>query len=166
MKTTLSMVLRKMKINPKDKKILSVFLVLLILALSLGTIQGTLGRFSRSFMLSDSAQVSKFDIMITAPEEFIWEHGENVFEYRFLSNMDIRVLSFQIYNNGETDIICTPHISGGIKYRVYILGTEVTEFIVQTKETVSFELLIGPEGLDTNVRDAELFMDIRQMEGG
>ena len=159
-----STIFQGIKASTQRQKILLTFLILILFVLSLEMIQGTLGRLSRAFILTDSAQSAKFDVIITTPEEFWLEQGENLFEYHFLSVTDVRCLNFQVYNNGEADILCTPHINNGVKYRIYISGTEYPEFIVKSKETVNFQLLIGPEGLNTTIKDAELFVDIRQPE--
>ena len=161
----LSTIFRIIKINPQTRKILATFLILVLFVLSLGMIQGTLGKFSRSLILADSAMAAKFDIIITHPEGFFSEQGENLFEYYFLSATDIKRLTFQVDNNGEADILCRPHINNGIEYRVYVAEEEHPEFIVKANDTVNFWLFIGPDGLDTNVKEAELFVDIRQMEG-
>ena len=154
------------KPKPQGLWILSEFLILVLLGLSLGTIQGTLGKFVRSFTTSDSAAAAKFDVAVTAPEEFWLEQGEYTYEYYFLSKTDVRGLNFQIHNNGEVDVLCTPHINNGIIYRFYVAGEESTEFIVKAKETVDFWLVIAPAGLDTAVKNTALFVDIRQAEGG
>ena len=109
---------------------------------------------------------AKFDVVITAPEKFRTENGKQSLEYHFLSDIDIQIFLFQVYNNSETDIICNPHISNGVMYRVYVNEIEETEFIVRARETVSFRLAIAPNGLDTSIRNAEFFVDVRQMEGG
>jgi len=166
MKKSLLMTFRKIKANPQEQKFLAAALILIILVLSLGMIQGTLGRFSRASLMRDSALAAKFDVIITAPESFRTDGEGKLFSYHFISVTDVKALGFEVYNNGEADVICTPHVSGGILYRVFVSEIESPEFEVKAKETISFQLLIGPKGLDTNIKDAELFVDIRQMEGG
>ena len=148
-----------------EYKLLIVFSILVILVLLLGITQGSLGKFSRSFMMDDSAVAAKFDVVITAPEQFFVEQGEGVYEYGFLSDMDFQELSFQVTNNGETEILCKPHINNGITYHVYVAEEMCIDFIVPAKETVSFLLVIAPDGLDTNIKDAQLFIDVKQVEG-
>ena len=157
---------RGIRKNRKNRIILIAFLTLSILILSLGLFQGTLGRFSKNVLLSDSAVVSKFDVIITAPEEFVGEHSENTFEIDFISGTAARTFSFGIFNNGETDVICTPGVNNNIEYSVLISGAETDDFLVKPKETISFELIIKPDGLSANRMDASLFIDIRQTEGG
>ena len=41
----------------------------------------------------------------------------------------------------------------------------VTEFTVAANETVNFWLIIAPHGLDIDIRNAEFFVDIQQLEG-
>ena len=160
-----------------DKKVasklsLSVFLifpVVAILILSFALIQGSLGRFTRSILLSDSAVVSKFDVIITPPNELMLSQGENAFEYDFISVTDAKLFDFHIFNNGEVDVICTPGVTNNIRYKVLIAGEEVEEFIVTVKESVSFQLRIEPQGLSglsASRTDATLFVDIHQTEGG
>jgi len=140
-----------------------------ILILSLALIQGSLGRFTRSILLSDSAVVSKFDVIITPPDELMLNQGENAFEYDFNSIADAKLFDFHIFNNGEADVICTPGITNNIHYKVLIAGEETEEFIVKVKEGVRFQLLIEPHGLSgssASRTDAVLFIDIHQTEGG
>ena len=156
---------RNIKISTEKKKLLSAFLIFVILILSLGITRQTFGMFSRSFVMMDSASAAKFDVKIMAPEEFWPGQDKSDFEYRFLSNMDIQRFAFQVTNNGEAEILCRPYINSDITYRIYVEEDARAEFIVAANETVSFWLVIAPDGLDTNVRNAELFVDIRQMEG-
>ena len=165
MKMNNQKILQKAKMSTQNKKLLAAFLVTVILLLSVGLTQKTLGKFARSFMRSDVAKAAKFDVEITGTEAFWWEQGERVFEYHFLSGTDIQGLSFQITNNGETDMRCKPYITNGITYRVYVAEEVCADFVVAAKETVSFWLALAPNGLDTNIRDAEFFIDIQQMEG-
>ena len=157
--------LQNLKMNTQNKKILAVFLVTVILVLSLGMTQETLGKFSWSFLRSDVAKTAKFDVEITGGEAFWWEQGERVFEYHFLSDTDIQELTFQITNNGETDIRCKPSITNGVTYRIYVAEEVCTDFVVAPKETVNFWLVIAPDGLDANIRAAKFFIDIQQIEG-
>ena len=146
-------------------KIIATTLLLILFILLMGTIQETLGKYTRSFVFTDSALVAKFDVSITTPEEFWPNQGEYILEYHFLSAIDIRSFTFQIHNNGEAEIICIPYINDNILYRVFISGVESPEFFVKPKETVEFQLLMAPDGLDENIREAELIVDIRQVEG-
>ena len=157
---------RKIKISTEKKKLLAAFLIFVILILSLGMTQGTLGRFSRSFISTDSATAAEFDVIITAPKEFLPQQDESDFEYRFLSDIDFQVFSFQVANNGEAEILCTPYIAGDITHRIYVEDEVVTNFVVAANETVSFWLVIAPDGLDTSIRNAAFFVDIQQIEGG
>ena len=154
------------KMSMQKKKLLAAVLVVVILMLSLGITQQTMGIFSRSFIVADSAAAAKFDVTITAPEEFWPGQGESDFEYHFLSDIDIQEFVFQVTNNGEAEILCTPYIDATvITYRIYVEGEAVTDFGVAPNETVSFWLVIGPDGLDTNGRSAKFFVDIQQVEG-
>ena len=156
---------RKIKQYTKEMKSIAIFLVFVILILSLGMTQETLGRFSRSFMLTGSARAADFDVIITPPKEFWTEQSTSIFEYHFISDIDFQVLDFQVTNNGETDILCEPYINGNITYRVYVEGKVCTEFRVEVNETIDFRLIIAPAGLDTQIRNIEFFIDIRQIEG-
>ena len=161
----LSKMLHNAEISTEKKKLIVAFLVFVILVLSLGITRQTLGIFSRSFVVADSAMAAKFDVIITTPTEFESEQGESNFEYHFLSDIDIQGFVFQVTNNGGADILCKPYINSDITYRIYVEGEAVTGFHVAANETVSFWLLIAPDGLDTNVRHAKLLIDIQQMEG-
>ena len=105
---------RKIKTGAEKKKLVAAFLIFVIPILLLGITQQTLGIFSRSFVLMDSAMAAKFNVIITAPEEFWPEQGDSNFEYRFLSEMDFRGFVFQVTNNGEAEILCKPHINSEI----------------------------------------------------
>ena len=150
----------------KYRRILVLGLIAAILVLALSMTQSTLGRFSKASLVSDSAAVAKLDVIITPPNEFWAEQDGTVFEYRFLSLTDIRKLDFNVYNNGETNIICSPQISGGIRHRVFVGETELTEFVIEAKTEVDFSIVMGPYGLDENIKNTELFVDVRQQEGG
>ena len=155
----------KTKISMQESKLLTVLMILVIFILSLGITQQTLGTFMRSFVVTDSASAAGFDVIITAPEEFWPGQGESDFEYHFLSDIDIQGFVFQITNNGKVDIFCKPYIDSNITYRIYVDGEVVTGFAVAANETVGFGLIISPDGLDTNVTSAKLFVDIQQTEG-
>lgn len=150
----------------KKHKIISLFLLLLFLVVSLKTAQETLGRYLTTLVADDSAEVAKFDVIITPPEELVSAQDKDSLEYYFISNKDINGSIFQVYNNGEVDVLCVPYLSNDITYRIYVSEVQCTEFVVKAKETVDFWLLIAPYGLDTNIKESELFIDIRQIEGG
>ena len=151
--------------SPERRHILILTLIFVLFILSLGLTQGTLGKFSKSFSLIDSALAAKFDITITTPEEFRFEQEAGFFEYRFVSYTDIKPLSFQVSNNGEFDVLCIPHISDGLNYGIFTSEGEFTEFVLKAKETVSFWLVLLPVGLDQNILETEFFIDIQQLEG-
>ena len=151
--------------NTRNEKILSACLILVILFLSLGTIQSTLGRFLRSNILTDSAKAVKFDVDIVTTEAFLAENGDTIFEYRFLSETDIQGVAFGVTNNGETDVVCEPYISGNITHRIYVEEGICSEFIVSPGETIDFWLIFTPDGLDTNTVDTAITIDIQQVEG-
>ena len=155
----------KSKLILKHRNFLFTFMIFFLLFLSLLTFQGTIGKFLQAFTVNDSAVAAKFDIVITAPDEFGTEQDENLFEYHFLSDIDIRGFNFQVENKGEADVLCQPHISNDIVYRIYVSEEECTKFAVDAKETVNFWLFISPDGLDTNIKDADFFVDIQQIEG-
>ena len=160
-----STVIRAGERDFQNRKILLVLLVFVLSVLSIGISQGTLGRFSRSFIRTDSALTGAFDVTITPAKEFWVEQGEQVFEYYFLSEADIKGFAFQVANQGETDIRCKPYINGGLTYRVYVAEEVQTEFVVGASETVEFWLVIAPDGLDAAIRNVELLVDIQQLEG-
>ena len=146
--------------------LLPFFLLLLLvpLVLSLGLTPETLALFTKSFIFTDTAATASFDVIISASDHFIWENGENTFEYHFLSPEDIKPLHFQITNNSEVDILCTPHINNDIYYLVYTSGAVCSEFVVFANTTAEFYVLIAPDGLDTHPQDAGLFVDITQFQ--
>ena len=149
----------------RTKKLLAVVLVFAALVLLLGMTPETLGRFSRSFFLADSAAAAKFDVEVLAPEEFWFAQNEAMFEYYFLSPADEQELIFRIINRGEIDVRCRPQMSGGIVYRMFVGGEAGTDFIVGAKTAMDFRIVIIADGLDTSIRSVELFIDIEQTEG-
>ena len=161
----LSKMFREVRAGLNRRKFTVIFLISVMLILSLGMIKDTLGAFVHSFILNDSANTTKFDVTVIAPEEFNSEQDTNHLDYHFLSDTDIRGFVFQVQNNGETDVVCTPYIDGAVLYRIYVEGVEQTEFIVRKKETESFYLVIAPTGLDTDVIEANFYVEVRQTEG-
>ena len=161
MKKALSMILKK--INNMGN-VLTAFVIAVLLIISLVFIQGTLGRFSQAFLITDSAMAAKFDVDITAPDGIAEGMDGDYFECRFLSDTDIKGFNFSVRNNGEADVLCVPHMGGGVNFRVFVAGIEQPEFIVKTKERVDFWLIISSEGIDTEIKDAGLFIDIMQPE--
>ena len=151
--------------RPQSPKAVMLSLLLGLLLLSLGIGQGTLGKFLKAFIISDSATPATFDVLITIPNGFSPEQGKLVFDHRFLSSSEVKVLNLQAYNNGEVDVRCTPYVNGGIMHRIYVSGEECTEFVLKPMETVLFQLVLGANGLDENVKEAQLIVDIQQMEG-
>ena len=156
---------KKNRTDSQKQNLLAIFLILVLLILSLGIIQGSFGKLSRSFMLSDSAIVAEFDVIITAPKNFGLEQGESIMEYHFLSNTDVQGFIFQIANNGELDILCRPYFNANIAYRIYVDGEELAEFVVAAKESENIWLIIAPIGLDTKIKVVKLYIDIQQLEG-
>ena len=157
--------LQKTKISAmgaESKNQIAVFLVMAALIASLGIIQQTSGRFAGFFIVTDSALATKFDVITIAPKEFYTEESGSGFEYRFLSPTDIQRLTFRIVNRGETEIICKPYVNCDIAYRIYVEGEECTEFWVAASDIVEFWLLIAPDGLTTDSKEAELFIDVWQ----
>ena len=153
-----------MRMSKIAHKLLLILLILILLILSIGMTQGTLGKFAKSFILSDSAKAIQFNVTITTPKGFITEQGITSFEYYFISETDIIALKLQAHNDGEIDVICTPHVNNDIKYRIFIDGVEQPEFTIRAKETVDFYLALGPEGLTTDAKNAEFFIDLKQIE--
>ena len=155
---------RKAKADTKTLRFFAGVLVLVILALSLAMTGGTLGKYVHSFLSMETAVVAEFDVTITAPDEYVSNHGEVFYEFYFFSDTDIRGLTFQVTNNGETDVLCRPEVSGDVYYKIFVAQEERAEFVVGIGETVSFWLVVGPDGLDTTLRDADFFIDIQQAE--
>jgi len=162
MKNKKQITTQKIKSHPQRARAVLAFSIVLLLVLSFTLTQVTFARFTKSFTLTDSASVAKFDVSVTMPDEFA---SVDFFEYIFLSDIAGKKLNFSVSNNGEIDIVCTPHISDGVTYRVLIAEIESPEFTVDAKESVDFTILILPDGLDTNITNAELFLDIHQSEG-
>ena len=149
----------------KKKKSISIILILCLCGFLLSSAHETFGRYLKANIAIDSAPVAKFNVKITTSEEFVLEHSESFLEYYFISDTDVKGFIFHVQNNGESDIICIPHLSDDISYRIYVSETECSEFFVGTKETVDFWLVIVPDGLNTDIKKTALYIDIKQVEG-
>ena len=149
----------------QNRKALLTFLLMALSIVSISMTQVTYAKFSQSFIQADSALAVAFDIDIAAPEEISLEQGQGVYEYHFLSEMDIKGLPFTIANNAEVAIVCKPYISGDVTYRIYVAGEAETEFIVEANETVDFWLTLAADGLSTEIVDVEFLIDIQQLDG-
>ena len=154
------------RFNLLGSRTLAIVPVLVLVILTIGSIQETLGKISKSFIISDSALTAKFNVTFTLPKEFYTEQGVASFEYSFLSQEDIIILDFHVHNDGDVDVLCTPHIDTDILYKVFINRVEHEEFVVKAKESVEFHVLLGPNGLTTDITDADFFIDIKQIDGG
>ena len=152
---------RKDKENSRKRKIFSFFFTAVLLTVLLTTFHTAFGKFLSGTISDDSASVAKFDVIITPPKDF--GLSENPFEYYFVSGNEIKSLDFVAYNNGETDVVCYPHINNGIKYIMFVSKNEQSEFVIKTKETVNFQLFIFADGLSGKLKEAELFIDLRQV---
>ena len=128
--------------------------------------QETLARFNHAFHPSDIASAAKFNVLITAPPDFANTQGESLMEHFFITTTESKGLTFQAYNSGEVDVICTPRITADIQYHVFFNETSTTEFTIKAKETVSFHVFILPNGLSEKVTEADLLIDIRQLQEG
>ena len=160
----LFVIFRRIRTISQKQRILLIFLLLVLSVFSAGMFQGTLGMFSQSSVASDTAVAAKFDVIITPPEEFVIENNEVLFNHWFLSDFEIKGLNFKVYNNGETDIICTPYINDDVKYRIFVSGIERKEFVVKTKESLIFLVLIASDGFSALSKDVKLFIDVRQLD--
>ena len=156
---------QKAKNDPQMRIVAVTLLILALMVLSLGTVQGTLGKYSKSFPLTDLALISKFDVEITAPEEFVPAQGGEFLELQFPSSTDTKAFSFQVSNNGEVAVVCTPHINNGVEYHILVSGAACTEFVVNAQKTVNFLLVVGAGGLGGNIKEAKFSIDIKQLEG-
>lgn len=156
------------KIFPRTKSVQNrqsifiVFLVMGLLILSMGLMPSTLGRFVQNIPIFDSASAAKFDVTILPPNEFFTEQEDMVFYYHFLSGTEIKDLDFKIFNNGETDVICTFHINNGITYEIIQFDVEHPILLVKANSSVDFKLRLFPGPLNTNITDADFFIDIQQ----
>ena len=151
------------RLRLQKPKVLAILMIVILLGLSAGMVQGSLGKFADSFIISDAAPVAKFGVTITTPKEFLIEDGTTSFEYYFPSPGNAKVLVFQAYNGGEVDVLCNLHLSDNINYLIYVNGTEQTEFVLRTKESADIILILYPGGLGTDVTEAEFFVDTKQL---
>ena len=143
--------------------VLAILLILILLVLASGMVQGTLGKFADSFIIDDAALVAKFGVTITTPQEFLIEDGTTSYEYYFPSPGQAKVLVFQAYNGGEVDVICNLQIMGDLHYSLHVNREEQTEFVLRTEESAEIVLIIYPVGLSIDVTEVEFFLDTKQI---
>ena len=146
------------------KKAAGFSIIAALILFMFGLARETQGRFFMSFAAGDTATAAKFDVVITAPAEFLLVQDERVMDYRFLSIKDVKLLNFTAQNNGEVDVVCTLAMAGEVNHRIYVMQQERDSFTLKAKEMVAFQIIIGPEGLDATVRSARFFVDIKQAE--
>ena len=149
----------------KMQNSLLAIMLMLLLFLALNFIPETISRLTKVLAVKDSAAAAQFDVIVTPPEEFRIGSDEPNFEYRFVSAAERKELTFTVANNGETDVICTPHLMGNFDYWIYVKGEDLFEFEVLAGETIEFEVHIKLVRLNTEAQDVQFNVDIRQMEG-
>ena len=137
------------------------FLLLLLLAVSVATVQESFGRFRQTLVTADLAQMAQLDVVFVMPEGFLPE--EDIYEHYFITSNHVKTLYFQVKNQGEVDVFCTPYVSEEIQHIVVVEGDAMPEFFVARGETQSFQLILLPIGITTSPKDVELFLDVRQV---
>ena len=149
----------------KVQNSLLVIMLMLLLFLALNFMPETISRLTKALAVKDSAATAQFDVVVTPPKEFRTGDDELNFEYRFITSSEKKKLTFTVANNGETDVICTPHLTGNFDYWIYAKGEDLFEFVVPAGETVEFEVHIKLVRLSTEAQDVQFNVDIRQAEG-
>ena len=140
-------------------------MVLFLLLYSMYVVPEAFGNFKSMIRGKDSAFAAKFNIEITAPHGLGSSSSENKYQHYFPVKGDTKNFSFRIHNNSEVSVICRPYMNNGVSYRVIIEDEIQSQFFVETKEFVDFQVVVLSEGLSTDIIEASLFVDIQQPEG-
>ena len=142
-----------------------ILILLLLLIAIMHTFSNSLGRFSHSVNVNDSAFAAKFNIDIITPDELSSVSSDNHYQYYFPMQGDVISFAFKISNNSEVAVICHPHINNGIRYHVILDGVYQNEFVLNSGEAINFQLIVLSDGLNTNITQSSLLLDITQLEG-
>jgi len=144
--------------RPEGAAIRSIILLLVLVML---TLPGSLGRFSLSGRLSDSASVAEFEVRIIP----LWAvPADDDLDLRFWPGSGPRRLPFEAVNTGEVDVTITPHIPGALCHAEADSLTQ-DEIFLPAGGRVVFRVVILLDGLGPQILETELFLDIRQAEG-
>ena len=135
--------------------------IALLLVLVLMTLPGSLGRFLAGGRLSDSAYMAEFAVRV-APLGAL-PRGEAA-DLRLFEAGGPRGLAFEAVNGGEVDVCITPHIEG-VWFETWVEGHPTADFSVAAGETMTFWVVIHPDGLSELETETALWLDIRQKEG-
>ena len=149
-----------MKFHQIHSFILLPFFVFCVI-FTLFTLQTTFAKFAKFATVNDTATAAKFDLEILPPSEF----NDGKFHHYFLSNEEIKILDFEMSNNGETDLVCVPTLSGGLNYSVFSGGEEKSELILPRHEALSFQMHIFANGLTATPTTVDFYIDVTQFEG-
>ena len=122
----------------------------------------TFAKLMYTTIMSDSAAVAKFDIDVIAPAEFDYASFENPFEHSFSGKDQSLIFHFEVTNNAEVDVICTPYFDNEVPY--YILVDEIVHenFNLDIGETVSFQVVVLADGLGVEATLSNLILEIEQ----
>ena len=149
----------------KNNTIPIFLLIIIVLLLSIVlTIAFTFAKQIYTTIMSDSAEVAKFDIEISAPYEFDNISAENPFELSFSDIEDWTAFDFVVTNNKQVPVVCTPSFSDpNISFHLFIAAKEYEELYINVGETVKFQVIVVPGGLTIEETFATLILEVEQI---
>jgi len=130
------------------------------------TLPDSLGRMLRSIQGADAAAAAKFAVRIEAPPELAFASPESAYQHYFPHVNAEKSFDFTLHNEGEVTVRCTPRITNGVQYRVCAAGADKESFVLRSGESAAFQLTILTEGLQLEITQAALTVDIEQVKGG
>ena len=152
-------------IGNKKKSFLFYVNIILLLAGIMLTMVNTFAKYVKEAINEDSAIVAKFDVEISIPEELEAVSDEAPFSVFFTEKEQTKAFPFSIENKGEVSISCRPFISEAASFEVYVSEKLCESFFVGIGECIEFQIVISTKGLNKHSKEAELVIEIYQVEG-
>ena len=149
----------------KKKEILAYYglPILVVLMAGLLTLTSTFAKYVHKTVTADSATVAMFDIEILTPYELSNISKENPYHHSFSEKWQSQILDFGVTNNREVNVICSPYFDENIPFIILIEDEQYESFIIETGETVYFQVVILADGLLAEEAAANLILDIEQI---
>ena len=152
-------------ITRKKNQIILFWAIISLMSASLLTFSSSSASFAWLIGASDAGTVARFDIDIIVPEELGYASAENPYQYVFGLNDETMLLAFTVVNNSEVVVVCEPEMSNGVKYSVWVGEIACKSFLVDIGESVDFQVVVTPNGLNGNAIDTTLILDVQQAGG-
>jgi hypothetical protein len=149
----------------KKKKLLAYYglPILVILVTGLLMLTGTFAKYVYTTATTDSAAVAMFDIEVLTPYELSNISPENPYHHSFSEKWQSQIFDFAVTNNREVNVICSPYFDKNIPFMILIEDEQYESFIIETGETVYFQVVILADGLLAEEVATNLILDIEQI---